>query len=558
LANTERSSTTPGRRASRAALALSIGALFAGAGPGAPVRHAPIEPATLRALLSGGQQARVIEGEGGAGALPEALDYAGQRLERPRRGDAPPAPEVVLGPEGRAARSDVIERPDRMRPDGETGDVAPLSYHGVFNPEVTPMRRNVAFDVVGPAPVYEFSIADPSPRAVAVASFASTAGRAPFFADMRVEVKPGLGAPLPSVAPDMRILALETIPSAASIGARIARDSADNFYLVAEQAASVHVMLFVDADAAYFDGPLPSNVPLEASRGDEDTALDAQTQTAAERVLEQIGIDPAGPFNVELGRLVAYFRDFESAGQVVDGDLYAEIALGQRGVCRHRAFAFVVTARAAGVPARYVQNEAHAFAEIRLPDGGWRRVDLGGQAPRLETPRAADRALHQPRPDAFPKPNRYLSQPGQAPAPLDSASPGAGAAPPPDAPETPPVGGQATSPGARTTEAPRVSARRITLTLDQSFTGPQPAFRGESAGQGFSGTCVDDRGVAVEGALIQAYLDPIGGGAGATVGVPATTDASGRFSLAVPVPPATPLGRYRIRLEVTAPDPPPR
>jgi hypothetical protein len=42
------------------------------------------------------------------------------------------------------------------------------------------------------------------------------------------------------------------------------------------------------------------------------------------------------------------------------------------------------------------------------------------------------------------------------------------------------------------------------------------------------------------------------------VGVPATTDASGRFSLAVLVPPATPLGRYRIRLEVTAPDPPPR
>ena len=548
MANTARSFTTQARRASRVALALSVGALVAGAGPGSPVRHAPIEPAALRALLSGTPPARVIQGEGGAGALPDALEYSGQRLERPRSGDAPPAPEVVLGPEGRAPRPNVIERPDRMRPDGETGDVAPLAYHGVFNPEVTPMRRNVAFDVVGAAPLYEFSIADATPQVVELASGSPAAGRTPFFADLRVEVRPGLAAPLPSVAPDMRVLALETEPPAGTIGARIARDGADNFYLVTDRAASVHVMLFVDADAAYFDGALPGNVPLDAGRGAEDTALAPATRAAAERVLAALSVDPSGPFDVELGRIVQYFRDFESAGQTVDGDLYSAIALGQRGVCRHRAFAFTVTARAAGVPTRYVQNEAHAFAEIRLPDGGWRRVDLGGQAPRLETPRSGGRAQHQPRPDAFPKPSRSLSLPNDGPTTGD-------AAPPPANGQRPPADGQRPTSELTVPDSRAVRSRRLMLTLDETSAEPQRAYRGESPAQRVSGTCVDERGVAVEGALVQAFLDPMVG-VGAPIGVPVPTDAHGRFSLSLRVPPATPLGRYRIRLEVTAPDAP--
>ncbi len=65
----------------------------------------------------------------------------------------------------------------------------------------------------------------------------------------------------------------------------------------------------------------------------------------------------------------------------------------RRGFCEHYAAAFVVLMRSAGIPARVVtgyqggeynplgdywlvrQSDAHAWAEVWLPDGGWRRVD---------------------------------------------------------------------------------------------------------------------------------------------------------------------------------------
>ena len=49
----------------------------------------------------------------------------------------------------------------------------------------------------------------------------------------------------------------------------------------------------------------------------------------------------------------------------------------RKGVCRHRAYAFLVTAQSLGIPTRLVENEAHAWVEVH--DGTlWRRIDLGG------------------------------------------------------------------------------------------------------------------------------------------------------------------------------------
>jgi transglutaminase-like putative cysteine protease len=42
-----------------------------------------------------------------------------------------------------------------------------------------------------------------------------------------------------------------------------------------------------------------------------------------------------------------------------------DLARGKRGVCRHRAYAFVIVAQALGIPARFVQNEAHAWVEYQ-------------------------------------------------------------------------------------------------------------------------------------------------------------------------------------------------
>jgi hypothetical protein len=56
--------------------------------------------------------------------------------------------------------------------------------------------------------------------------------------------------------------------------------------------------------------------------------------------------------------------------------------LSRLGVCRHRSLAFVVSALALGIPARFVHNEAHAWVEVN--DGvRWHRIDLGGAAEDL-------------------------------------------------------------------------------------------------------------------------------------------------------------------------------
>jgi len=82
----------------------------------------------------------------------------------------------------------------------------------------------------------------------------------------------------------------------------------------------------------------------------------------------------------------------------------------RRGFCEHYAAAFVVLMRSAGIPARVVtgylggeynplgdywlvrQSDAHAWAEIWLPDGGWQRIDpTAAVAPeRIERTLAAD------------------------------------------------------------------------------------------------------------------------------------------------------------------------
>ena len=108
-------------------------------------------------------------------------------------------------------------------------------------------------------------------------------------------------------------------------------------------------------------------------------------------------------------RLVSYLRAFRS-GKLPKrtADILSDIVTGKVGVCRHRAFAFMLLARGAGVPTRVVYNEAHAFVEIKLPAGDWMRIDLGGDAPSLTMRNTENRTLHQPEQDPFPTPDAYL------------------------------------------------------------------------------------------------------------------------------------------------------
>jgi hypothetical protein len=68
----------------------------------------------------------------------------------------------------------------------------------------------------------------------------------------------------------------------------------------------------------------------------------------------------------------------------------------------------MITANALGIPARYVENEAHAFVEVWFPERSWQRIDLGGAALRLEVSGGEDKTIHRPRADdPFAKPPEY-------------------------------------------------------------------------------------------------------------------------------------------------------
>jgi hypothetical protein len=576
--------------------AAALAAMASGApAEAAGLRHEYVPPEALLEAAAALGTATVLEPPSRAGGVPPGLTRDGERLAAPAedRADAPRLGDA-RGPAGQPPPD--ILRPDRTRPDRDTGVDANLTYHAVYNPEVAPLRRNVAFDAVGPGPDYELSIRPDALVPVAVLGTGADPGpgREAFYGDIAVELRPGVPAPVPSVAPDMRLLALRTEPP---IDAVFLRDSADNFYVRASHAGSVRLVFLVDADRRYFSGSLPGNVPLDVAAGDPDAALDPSTRAAAARVHRALGVHGKLPFDRGLERLVGHFRGFVAGALPKgDGDLYLDLALGGTGVCRHRAFAFLVTARALGVPTRYVQNEAHAFVEVRVPDGSWRRVDLGGQAPNLDLKAGDGGRLHTPPPDAFPKPESYLgSYSGQLlqgqgtgrgpdgrpkPGSLEPLGPGARPGPAPsaasgDAPRAeiplpggsgaegpggvdagpgsflsgPPGGGAAgggmgsepVRPGASEPSSPPGTTR---LVLDGHPGGE--VFRGEDLPFEATGSLSTAAGVGVAGVRVQVFVLPVDGGPALAVGAPVRTGADGRFRGRLRLPQTLPLGRYRL------------
>ncbi len=368
------------------------------------LRHEYVPPEVLSRFDPGRAESAII---GSRDGLPEAIRRDGAQLEQP----GPPGSDspLVRPPDAPPpADSPSIPRPDEARPDRDTGADSNLKYHVIYNPSVAPLRRNVAFDVVEDD--YRLTIAPSSrTRVPIVGDRRARPGRELFWGDLKVDFA-GEDAPLPSVAPDMRILALRTEPAGVRID--LVKDAADNFYVRApNHRGEVRLVFLVDADQAYFSSPVPGNVLLGHLSGDPMTALPERARRAGRRVLGELGIGPEMPFDQGVDALVSHFRGFEAGPPpTASGDIYEDLALGGVGVCRHRSFAFMITARAAGVPTRVVHNEAHAFVEVMAPDGRWRRVDLGGEAPELSIDGGEGRRLHQPTPDAFPKPESWRNQ----------------------------------------------------------------------------------------------------------------------------------------------------
>ena len=168
----------------------------------------------------------------------------------------------------------------------------------------------------------------------------------------------------------------------------LSQDDAGNFYLSASPDSPLNkitkIALVVTAPRSYFSGSWRSALGLSELKDHPNLALPLNLQRQALHLSAQLfkydSKHARLSFEDLMFQLSDYFRAFTPGEQTLqDGSVYERLTLSQIGVCRHRSYAFMVTARALGIPTRYITNQVHAFVEVLDPSGRWRRVDLGGE-----------------------------------------------------------------------------------------------------------------------------------------------------------------------------------
>ncbi|MEZ4335781.1 MAG: transglutaminase domain-containing protein [Sandaracinaceae bacterium] len=483
------------------------------------------------------------------GETPEAIVYDGEVLPRPelgglRRDEAP----MLAGEGDGRQREEPGRRSPDFRPDRVTHLDGTVGYFTVFSPAIAPFKRVTALDrvVLAPDGTPILSIADVRRQRVqpvgATAESPDGLPRDRFWGSVVLDFREGEVVPFPSVAPESQILSIETDPSTE---VEIWRDGADNFYASAPAAGSgrVRVVFLTDAPRSYFGRPIPEG-PVGALV-EHVAPLPASVQRDAETFASELSLSRSSSYRVALETLTRYFRSFEESERPPEnrGNIYLDLARGRRGICRHRAYAFVITAQALGIPARFVQNEAHAWVEVELPaDGGWMRVDLGGAATGLEARGAEDRPPYQPAAeDPLPRPREYEEAYEEARRMSGLRTPN----PVPGGPGEGPASGDEEGPGvndlpAALPPAPGSPARgALALDLDSHrfdvFRGRELEITGRARG-GSDGV----GGLRVE-ALLRAPRAEREWLLGVTV-----TDEAGRFRAVVGVPPDLAVGEYRL------------
>ncbi len=482
------------------------------------------------------------------GAQPDAIVHDGELIDRPplerMRGDE----RAMLGGAGDGRRTeDPGRRSQSFRPDRVTHLDGRVGYYTVFTPTIAPFKRVTSLDRVvlaaDGAPI--LTIADR--HRARLNPVGATAGspdglpRDRFWGSVVLDFREGQVVPFPSVSPASRILTLEADPPSQVV---IRRDAADNFYATVEGAerGRVRVVFLTDAPRSYFGRAIPDGAvdALAASI----PPLPASVQRDAETFAAELGLSRQSSFRDALEELTRYFRSFEESVRPPRdrGNIYLDLARGRRGICRHRAYTFVITAQALGMHARFVQNEAHAWVEVELPaDGGWLRVDLGGAATGLEARGARNRPSYEPDvQDTLPRPDAYQRAYDEARqmAGLRRSRPAPGGSG--DGPAATSGVGEGAGPGAAQAApaAPGSPSRgALTLRLDtqrfEVFRGRELEITGSARGGG--------RPVA--GLRVEMGLRTPRGEREWLLGV-TVTDTSGRFRALLGVPPDLAVGDY--------------
>jgi hypothetical protein len=389
-------------RRSRARAVCSVitaglcGALATAARGNGPILHEPIAPNPVEDLAMHAVR---------DGNLPAALLTSAGPVSAPDPQSLPSAADTHYGPA--SARDEF--RPDR---DARAIDSA---YDDPFTPSTAPFKRMAAFDAVRSD--YELYVRSTTLTAIPFGP-GPRADDDAFYLDAVVDVSPGRRARIPSVGPGARIISGRLGVGPQSVGYSASRDGADNWYIEAlapRGHLSARLVLELAIARATFGGPV-----ADASWSDLLPAfpLPANVAREAEQVCKAIGVSRRMRPREALTRLVDYFRGFSDSNEPVShrASVYLDLALSKTGVCRHRAFAFMITALELGIPTRLAENEAHAWVEVH--DGvGWRRIDLGGAGRLTANLEQEPRPSYRSPGDAFPWPLGSQRSDPSVPAP---------------------------------------------------------------------------------------------------------------------------------------------
>jgi transglutaminase-like putative cysteine protease len=374
----------PPRRALVALAALLVAAPAFADGP-IVHEYVPFDPATESEL-------GVVTTEGG---------FASELLTRSGKISAPD-PGRPIGDRTPTYGTKPKAEPDKFVPDRDVRRVDHLSYDDPFRPRLAPFKRLVAFDSV--TSDYVLEVRDRRHTRVDIGRESLRRGHAdPFYADIALELKATEPIRIPSAIAGNVIKRAHLSPP---VGFHLERDPAENLFVVAQGAGSARLVLEIEAPREAFGNEYDGDWSDLLSAPGGLALLPAGPAKAAAEIARELGLDKTTMRPREVIRsLVAYFRAFKESEDPPPntGDVYLDITRSKKGVCRHRAFAFMVTALGLGIPTRFVHNEAHAWVEVY--DGYlYRRIDLGGAGrvmdDRSEKPESPQ-PQHEPPPDPY-------------------------------------------------------------------------------------------------------------------------------------------------------------
>lgn len=358
--------------------------------------------------------------------------------------------------------------------DRDVRRVDTVNYDDPFRPSLSPFKRLVAFDSVDVD--YKLRVRGTYRGVVDLTKEVSPREPIdPFYADLALDMKAGepIRIPTPIAGSIVKKAYLSPAIGGKHLDFRLERDSAENLFIIPEGSGPARLIMEFAAPRDAFAGEAGafdwSDIPTSML-----PTLPPSVQKAAETIAKEIGVDKTTQKPSEAIRtMVGYFRAFKESEDPPPstGDIYMDLARGKKGVCRHRAFAMMITALGVGIPSRFVFNEAHAWVEVF--DGYlWRRIDLGGAGRILDD---HTEKPDKPQPSFEPPPDPFPWPPG--------ATKGSDLVPPPTkvptpSPTTPPP--VPTTPPSSTPPPSTAPPSKLTLTLNGGSGDPVEVYRSKS------------------------------------------------------------------------------